>query len=188
MTLIGDFYRWISSKISARPTNFSWVIKDQLAGSGLPLTFKQFQWIRNKGIETIITLREIPLPAKWFDNSQIANEKKDRADNKSSQIGKMNYLHLYVEDYKVPPIQKIDSTVKFIENEIKLNRSVMVHCAAGKGRTGTILAAYLLKKENLTAEQAIKKIREIRPGSIQTRIQEDSIYEYSKYINSSKVI
>ena len=51
MTLIGDLYRWISSKISARPTNFSWVIKDKLAGSGLPLTFKQFQWIKVKGFK-----------------------------------------------------------------------------------------------------------------------------------------
>ena len=98
----------------------------------------------------------------------------------------MNYLHLYVEDYKVPSIQKMDSTVQFIENEIKLKRPVMVHCAAGRGRTGTILAAYLLKKEKLSPEQAIKKVREIRPGSIQTRIQEKSIYEYSRYINSPK--
>ena len=185
MTLIGDFYRWFSSKISARPTNFSWVIKDQLAGSGLPLTFKQFQWIESEGIQTIITLREIPLPPKWFDTSESLNNNK-KSDGIENQEKRMNYLHLYVEDYKVPSIQKIDSTVQFIENEIKLKRPVMVHCAAGKGRTGTILAAYLLKKENLSPEQAIKKIREIRPGSIQTTIQEKSIYEYSSYMKSAK--
>src|SRR5574339_253566 len=185
MTLIGDLYRWISSKISARPTNFSWVIKDKLAGSGLQLTFKQFQWIKSKGIQTIITLREIPLPPKWFDTSESLNNNKD-SDSIENQENRINYLHLYVEDYKVPSIQKIYSTVQFIENEIKLKRPVMVHCAAGKGRTGTILAAYLLKKENLSPEQAIKKIREIRPGSIQTTVQEKSIYEYSSYMKSPK--
>src|SRR5574339_1210992 len=94
----------------------------------------------------------------------------------------MNYLHLYVEDYKVPSIQKIDSTVQFIENEIKLKRPVLVHCAAGKGRTGTILGAYLLKKENLSARDAMTRIRNLRPGSIQTDSQEKSLYEYEKYL------
>src|SRR5574339_890942 len=95
----------------------------------------------------------------------------------------MNYLHLYVEDYKVPSIQKIDSTVQFIENEIKLKRPVMVHCAAGKGRTGTILAAYLMKQENLSSHDAIKKIRIIRPGSIQSKLQEETLHKYEKFLN-----
>ena len=64
MTLIGDFYRWISSKISPSSTNFSGFIKGELAGSGLPLTFKQFQWIQSESIKTIITLKRDPAPPK----------------------------------------------------------------------------------------------------------------------------
>jgi len=60
----------------------------------------------------------------------------------------------------------------------------MVHCAAGRGRTGTILAAYLIKRENLTADQAIKRIRSIRPGSIQSDRQELALDMYEKYIKS----
>ena len=58
------------------------------------------------------------------------------------------------------------------------------HCAAGRGRTGTILAAYLIKRENLTADQAIKRIRSIRPGSIQSDRQELALDMYEKYIKS----
>lgn len=94
----------------------------------------------------------------------------------------VNYLHLTVEDYHAPTVEEIDSTVKFIENEIKANRPVLVHCAAGKGRTGTILGAYLLRNENIGARDAITRIRNIRPGSIQTDSQEKSLYEFEKYL------
>jgi atypical dual specificity phosphatase len=177
MTLIGDVYRWLYSKFSSRPTNFSWVINNGLAGSGLPLSFDQFQWLVKNGIRTIVTVREIPLPLHWLSDQDITN-----AHFEDKNFEKVNYLHLRVEDYHSPTVQDIDSTVKFIENEIVAKRPVLVHCAAGKGRTGTILGAYLLKKENLSAKDAITRIRNLRPGSIQTDSQEKSLYEYEKYL------
>jgi atypical dual specificity phosphatase len=48
------------------------------------------------------------------------------------------------------------------------------------------LAAYVLKKENLTADQAIKKIRHLRPGSIQSNIQEMTISMYENYLKAVK--
>ena len=182
MTIIGDAYRWLYSRISSRPTNFSWVIENQLAGSGLPMTFDQFKWLKDHGIKTIVTVREISLPSRWF--TEIGNDKyksKD-SDNKDDNI---NYLHLEVEDYKAPTIAELKSTTVFLESEIESNRRpVLVHCAAGKGRTGTILAAYLLKKEHLNAEEAIRKIRKLRPGSIQTQIQEDAIRQYASSLST----
>ncbi len=182
MTLIGDVYRWLYSKFSSRPTNFSWVINNGLAGSGLPLSFDQFQWLVKNGIRTIVTVREIPLPLQWISDRDIAN-----VHFEDKNFEKVNYLHLRVEDYHSPTVQEIDSTVKFIENEIVAKRPVLVHCAAGKGRTGTILGAYLLKKENLSAKDAITRIRNLRPGSIQTDSQEKSLYEYEKYLGEKTV-
>jgi atypical dual specificity phosphatase len=62
----------------------------------------------------------------------------------------------------------------------------MIHCAAGRGRTGTVLAAYILREENLTADDAIKQIRSIRPGSIQSDQQEIALVMYEKYVRSKK--
>lgn len=182
MTLIGDAYRWLYSKFISRPTNFSWAINNQLAGSGLPLSFDQFMWLVNHGIGTIVTVREIPLPSRWL---YVDDSKNSNPQGKANK--KINYLHLRVEDYHSPSIEEIDSTVKFIENEIEAKRAVLVHCAAGRGRTGTILGAYLLKKENLSAKDAITRIRNLRPGSIQTDSQEKSLYEYEKYLRDKSV-
>jgi atypical dual specificity phosphatase len=172
MTKIGDTYRWIYGRVVNRPTNFSWVIKGKLAGSGMPVTYSQFVWVVTHGIKTIVTVREVPLPSKWFT-----------ADN----INSVDYFHLKVEDYGAPSIEEMDNTVDFIQRQIANEEPVMVHCAAGRGRTGTILAAYLLKEENLTSDQAIKKIRKIRPGSIQSDRQEMVISMYEKYLKDDEM-
>jgi len=182
MTLIGDVYRWLYSKFSSRPTNFSWVINNALAGSGLPLSFDQFKWLINHGIGTIVTVREVPLPSHWLSLNDKKNLNVD-----TQRLDKINYLHLRVEDYHSPTVQEIDSTVKFMENEIKEKRPVLVHCAAGKGRTGTILGAYLLRNQKIGAKEAITRIRNIRPGSIQTDSQEKSLYEYEKYLKEESM-
>lgn len=175
MTLIGNVYRWIYSKILSSPTNFSWVIENRLAGSGLPLTFNQFRWLLDHKITSIVTVREVPLPSDWLRNPYAGGK-----SGNSESLSTINYLHLPVEDYKAPTIEQLKSAISFIENEISSNRSaVLVHCAAGKGRTGTILAAYLLKNDLLSVEETIKKLRRLRPGSIQTPVQEQILYQYA---------
>jgi atypical dual specificity phosphatase len=150
--------------VSDRPTNFSWITEGNLAGSGLPITQEEFKWVVDKGIKSIVTVREVPLPSKWFDGTDI------------------DYLHLMVEDYGAPSMEVMDEAVNYIDKKIRSGKPVMVHCAAGKGRTGAVLAAYMIKKENLTAEQAIEKIRIMRPGSVQSITQETALSMYEKFV------
>lgn len=164
MTKIGNTYRWFHGYLANRPTNFSWVIEDGLAGSGMPMTYSQLIWLIRNGIKAIVTIREVPLPSKWLANKAI------------------DYFHLKVEDYGAPSLSRMDTTVNYVKEHINDGKPVMVHCAAGRGRTGTILAAYFLKNFNLTAEQAIKKIRDLRPGSIQSLAQEKAIEMYEEYL------
>jgi atypical dual specificity phosphatase len=154
--------------VSDRPTNFSWVTEGKLAGSGLPVTQDEFKWVLDKGIKSIVTVREVPLPSRWIDGTDI------------------DYLHLMVEDYGVPNMEVLDEAVNYIDKKIQSGKPVLVHCAAGKGRTGALLAAYMIKKENLTAEQAIEQIRLMRPGSVQSVTQETALSMYEKYVRSKK--
>ena len=54
----------------------------------------------------------------------------------------------------------------------------MVHCLGGHGRTGTMLACYMVKYMGRTATEAIEEIRNTRPGSVETEEQEELIAEY----------
>ena len=87
-------------------------------------------------------------------------------------------------DLTAPDMDEIDLAVEFIREQIKNDQAVMVHCAAGMGRAGTILACYFVKYENFTAKQAITKIRDERPGSIQSKVQELAIGFYEKHIKN----
>jgi atypical dual specificity phosphatase len=67
MTKIGEIYRKVHGRFVERPTNFSWVIPQKLAGSGLPSSFDQLTWLASNGVKSLITVREIPLPQVWFE-------------------------------------------------------------------------------------------------------------------------
>ena len=168
LTKIGDAYRWFHGRMMDKPTNFSWVIEGKLAGCGLPVTEDEFEWVVDQGIKSIVTVREIALPSDWFNGGDI------------------DYLHLAVEDFGAPNMEELVQAVDFIDQQISSGKPVMVHCAAGKGRTGAVLAAYLVKKQNLTADQAIQRIRGMRPGSVQSISQETAVSMYEKYLKSKK--
>lgn len=58
------------------------------------------------------------------------------------------------------------------------SQAVGVHCALGFGRTGTMLACYLVKERGLAAGDAIAEIRRLRPGSIETYEQEKAVFQF----------
>ena len=169
MTKIGEFYRKFHGRIISRPTNFSWVIPGKLAGSGLPSSYDHLLWLVKNNIKTIVTVREIPLPDAWF--------KKVNSFNLT-----LESFFLKTDDYNAPTVYEIYNVVEYIDSQIRKNKPVVVHCAAGKGRTGTVLAAYLIKKDKLRVDEAIRKIRSLRPGSIQSERQEIALNQFYEYI------
>ncbi len=163
MSKPGNLWRKMHGKITKKPTNFSWLISDKLAGSGMPTSVSEIDWILKQGVKSIVTMTESSLPDSWTKN--------------------VKYLHVPTEDYSAPDIEQIDVTVEFIQKRIESNEPVMVHCAAGMGRAGTILACYIVKYHKMSAKDAIQKVRKERPGSIQSESQEIAIGLYYKFLN-----
>ena len=60
-----------------------------------------------------------------------------------------------------------------------------VHCAWGRGRTGTMLACYLAKAGALSCDEAIEEIRRLRPGSVDTEKQKAALLAYVMSLNAS---
>ena len=88
-----------------------------------------------------------------------------------------DYLHSHISG--APSPFQLSEILGFVEQRNAEMKPVLVHCAEGKGRTGTVLAAYLVTK-GLTAEDAISRVRELRPGSIETLEQENAIRLFEK--------
>ena len=164
MTIYGDVWRKVHGTVTGKPDNFSWLIENKLAGSAIPTSNYEVQWIIEQGVKSIVTVREEPLDDDWV---------KD-----------VNYLHVYSNDMGVPEFDDLVSTVDFIHRRITNNEPVMVHCLAGMGRTGTLLACYLVKYQKMSADDAIQKVREERPGSIQSFPQEEMIFQFAKSLQS----
>jgi len=160
MTIYGDVWRKVHGTITGKPDNFSWLIEDKLAGSAIPTSIDEVQWVIEQGIKSIVTVREEPLDDEWV---------KD-----------VNYLHIMSNDMGVPEFNDLVHAVDFIHRRITNKEPVMVHCLAGLGRTGTVLASYLIKYQNMSADEAMKKVREQRPGSIQSYPQEEIIFQFAK--------
>lgn len=167
MSKISRKFRRVWSKISGRPWNFSWVISNKLSGCSRPESINDMLWLKKKGIKAIVNLTEYPLPDEWIKNVEL------------------DYLHESIDDHMAPTVNQIENIILFITNKISNDKPVVVHCAAGQGRTGTILASYLIKHQDLNAKEAIKKIRKMRYPSIE-KSQEISLYQYENYLQPKK--
>ena len=160
MTIYGDVWRKVHGTVTGKPDNFSWLIENKLAGSAIPTSIDEVQWVKEQGIKSILTIREEPLNTAWVKN--------------------VNYLHIISNDMGVPEFDDLIHAVDFIHQRLNENEPVLVHCLAGLGRTGTILACYLVKYQNMSADEATQKVREERPGSIQSYPQEEIIFRFEK--------
>ncbi len=146
------------------PANFSFVIDGVLAGMERPGTFARLrddlEFLKDHKISAIVSLTETPLERAFVE-----------------EFG-FRYLHLPIADFTPPSVAQIDTFVDFVKTAERDNLATVVHCGAGMGRTGTMLACALVAR-GCSADEAIDRVRELRPHSIETMDQEECIADYA---------
>lgn len=94
----------------------------------------------------------------------------------------MSWFHLPILDVSTPDETfetAWESAGKELLSMLKKGSDVLVHCRGGLGRAGTI-AARLLIELGMPSEEAIGKVRAVRPGAIETRGQEFYVLSLGK--------
>ncbi|KAG7228130.1 hypothetical protein INR49_013413 [Caranx melampygus] len=95
-----------------------------------------------------------------------------------------NHIYFYNfgwSDYGVANLTTVLDMVKVMAFALQEGK-IAVHCHAGLGRTGVLLASFLAYATRMTANQAIVYVRAKRPGSIQTRGQLRCVRDFVQFL------
>jgi len=154
---------------NARLKPFVWLDEERgLAACRYPRDEAGLRRLVGHGVEVLVNLHERPHSTEQLARFGLAQ------------------VHLPVRDFTAPTPEQLSRGVEAIEAALAEGRRVAVHCGAGLGRTGTLLACYLVTR-GLTAEAAIQQVRLARPGSVETRAQEAAVRAYARSMRVGNV-
>ncbi|XP_039751047.1 dual specificity protein phosphatase 23-like [Pararge aegeria] len=149
------------------PYNFSWLVENKIAGMGCPQSVANLNYLADVGINHLITLSPEKIPPIL------------------ECTRKLKWTEIRFKEFAAPTLRQI---IKFIEicERADINGHIIgVHCRHGRGRTGTLLACYLVKFKNMTPERAVMTVRVQRPGSCETHDQEKIVCHYHDCIKGT---
>jgi atypical dual specificity phosphatase len=143
-----------------------WLLPDQVLACAYPWGSDGLAQLAERGITVVVNLHE-----QAHEPARLA------------RFG-LTEVHLPVPDFTAPTADQLVCGVQAIRQALADQQRVAVHCAAGLGRTGTLLACYLVST-GLDPATAILRVRETRPGSVETVAQEAAVEAFAAH-NSSR--
>ena len=141
-------------------TSFKWVNPNILSFGEKPGKWRSvdedLEFLKTSGVRSILSLVEVEPQLEDYRNAGF------------------DARHVPVDDFHAPTMEQIEECVEYIAS----HGPIYVHCFAGYGRAGTIAAAWLIRN-GMTAIDAIRTIRDLRPGAIEVDAQFDALLEYA---------
>jgi protein tyrosine/serine phosphatase len=135
----------------APTSNSNWNIPNRLLSSATP-TSENIKNLVRHGINVIINLRERNDPVETTLETHLGFQYS------IDPYGKYTTFHLPIHDHKITSDSHIIRMAMLVIHLIGLNQCVMVHCHAGKGRTGTLISLVLGILYGINKDQAIDMI------------------------------
>jgi atypical dual specificity phosphatase len=150
--------------------DFDWIVDKRVAGCEGARTESDLEYLKNKGVGALVRLApEIPMTRTLVEAHGIED------------------CYEPIRNRAAASQEKIDRVLKFIHCALDQGKRVAVSCNAGHGRTGTILACYLVSRD-YTVEQAKEQLLRCRPGceeALRNSDQMNAINEFARRYHRS---
>jgi protein-tyrosine phosphatase len=85
---------------------------------------------------------------------------------------------LPVSDAYAPQLDEVDAALEWLNDHVESGKKALIHCRFGVGRSGTMIAAYLLKKGQ-SLEHVLEMMKRT-PATPTSREQRKLLFDYAK--------
>jgi len=154
----------------------TWVVPMELGISRIPVKKDDLKMLKAMGARCIVCLAtEWEIAPYWGGIYSYEHAVIDEG---------MEFYFLPVEPGGAPNTRDMVNLLDWISSRAAKGRPSVVHCFAGVGRAATVAAGYLIFSRGMTANAAIEYMRRIKPGAIETYIQEETLMTLSAFLTS----
>ncbi|XP_062315175.1 protein tyrosine phosphatase domain-containing protein 1 [Osmerus eperlanus] len=174
---------WSEDKQAIKGIYSSWVT-DNIIAMARPSTetiekYEIINQFRRCGVKTVINLQK---PGEHASCGNPLEPDSGFSYRPETFMEKGIYFYNFGwHDYGVTSLTTILDMVKVMAFAVQEGK-MAVHCHAGLGRTGVLIACFLVYATRMSADQAIIYVRAKRPNSIQTRGQLRCVREFAKFL------